>query len=115
VRACFGHAGSWKSECAVDSEYAHAEPRVAGHGFDGDKPAHFLDDAVHEVQPSPEPSPTPLVVKNGSKIRDWISGGIPGHYRDLKRPHTRFRGRSDEELSVVFMASAALSMRFVQT
>jgi hypothetical protein len=28
----------------------HAEPRVAGNGLDGNKSAHFLDDAMHEVQ-----------------------------------------------------------------
>src|SRR2546430_980953 len=29
-------------------------------------------------KPSPVPSPTPLVVKKGSKMRDCTSGGIPG-------------------------------------
>jgi hypothetical protein len=28
--------------------------------------------------PSPVPWPRGLVVKNGSKIRDWISAGMPG-------------------------------------
>src|SRR4051812_30556865 len=28
--------------------------------------------------PRPLPSPTPLVVKNGSKIRCWTSAGMPG-------------------------------------
>src|SRR5712691_2540739 len=33
----------------------------------------------HEISsPSPVPWPTGLVVKNGSKIRSWISAGIPG-------------------------------------
>jgi hypothetical protein len=28
-------------------------------------------------RPSPVPSPTGFVVKNGSKMRVWTSGGIP--------------------------------------
>src|SRR5882724_5827185 len=53
VRARFGHVGLLGNlECAVNRN-THAEPRVTGNGLDGDKPAHLLDDTMHEVQAEP--------------------------------------------------------------
>jgi hypothetical protein len=41
-------------------------------------PPNFLMMRRATVRPSPDPSPCPLVVKNGSKIFDRYSFGIPG-------------------------------------
>ena len=43
-------------------------------------------------RPSPVPSPTPFVVKKGSKMRPWISGGTPGP-SSMMRTTTRSRSR----------------------
>ncbi len=60
-------------------------------------PPNFLKMRRATVKPSPDPSPWPLVVKNGSKIFDRCCWGIPGpesvivvttevSARDVERP-----------------------------
>jgi len=68
---------------------------------------------VHEVQAQPEPRHS-LVVKNGSKYVTDFREGFPGHYRHRNDHILVFAGGADEELPLFFMASAALSMRFVK-
>ena len=66
--------------------------------------------------PSPVPSPTGLVVKNGSKIRSRISGGTPDPV-SANSTNTWSRSNPVRMVSVPcpFIADTALSIRFVHT
>ena len=66
--------------------------------------------------PSPVPSPTGLVVKNGSNIRSRISGGTPGPVSP-NSTNTWSRSIPVRTVSVPepFIADTALSIRFVHT
>src|SRR5215471_9195288 len=58
--ASLGHAGSFvsprftrgESHCGLHRN-AYLETRVAGNRLDGDEAAHFLDDAMHDVEAEP--------------------------------------------------------------
>ena len=71
--------------------------------------------------PSPVPSPAGLVVKNGSKIRSRISGGIPPPVSRISttawpRPSVRVLTRiSLRSVSPSGIACAAFSSRFRNT
>ena len=68
-------------------------------------------------RPRPVPSPTGLVVKNGSKMRGRISGGMPGAgVGDLDEDAGRRRGRCARSACPASpIAPSALSIRLVQT
>jgi len=66
--------------------------------------------------PRPVPSPTSLVVKNGSKIRSRISAGTPGPVSPIStRARSPSRAVRTVSVPVPPIANTALSMRFVQT
>ena len=67
-------------------------------------------------RPSPVPSPTGLVVKNGSKIRSLMSSGMPGPLSPTSTS-TLPSSRAVRMVSVPVppIAGTALSIRFVQT
>ena len=68
------------------------EASVTWFGDDSDVSAMSADDdPVANVQPNPAPLPTSLVVKNGSKMRSWISSGMPGPLSEIS---TSNRSRS---------------------
>src|SRR5690349_20067289 len=80
------------------------------------RPRAFLTMRLTMSSPKPVPSPTPFVVKKGSKMRDWTSAGMPGPLSAISTRTKSFsRAVRMVSLPVPFMASAALSMRLVHT
>src|SRR6516165_4190418 len=78
----------------------------------------FFTTMRHEMsRPRPVPSPTGLVVKNGSNIRFLISGGTPGPVspNSTNTSSSRTFPVRTVSLPVPFIADTALSIRFVQT
>ncbi len=70
-------------------------------------------------RPSPVPSPTGLVVKNGSKTRSRTSGGTPGpvsrNSTSTWSPSRAVRTVRVPPEPLLRMAHTALSIRFVHT
>src|SRR5215475_14824638 len=113
----FGHAGSSRSASGAVSGRQTWKRVLPGSDSTRRSPWCLLTTIRQEMSsPRPVPSPTSLVVKNGSKIRSRMSAGTPGPVSPISTS-ARSPSRAVRTVSVPVppIAYTALSIRFVQT
>src|ERR1044072_5612556 len=116
-----GHEGSWAGSGSAAVRGRSTWKRVAP-GTDSTfrSPWCLLTTIRQEISShSPVPSPTGLVVTNGSKIRSRISAGTPGpvsrNSTSSRSCTTAVRTVNVPSSPVLLMAETALSIRLVHT
>src|SRR5215475_8300155 len=117
-----GHAGSFRSASPAVGASAVSGSRTWKRVLPGSDSTRrspwclFTTMRQEMSSPRPVPSPTSLVVKNGSKIRSRISAGTPGPVSPISTS-ARSLSRAVRTVSVPVppMANTALSIRFVHT
>ncbi len=116
VSADIGHVSLLKRSLPCLNWDAYLKSSVAGYGANADLSADVFDDAVDDVETEARAFADALGCEK--RIEDarqrfrWDAGAVVGNFDEDK---IVFAGGVDSELAAVFQASAALSMRLVQT